>query len=96
MFDNEEQELSPELKDILEMIKRYSITNKDGCFIYNFIAFKKVPGTECEGCGEEHDQVDMNKSQIGAVGDINTLRNLSNMIRDVIEDEVDEDGCVNV
>lgn len=97
MFDSEEeQELSPELKDILEMIKRYSVSNPESCFVYNFIGFKKIPDTHCDDCGEECDEIDLSKSQIGAFGNLNTIRQLNNMIRDVVEDGVDEYGFVNV
>jgi hypothetical protein len=92
----EENKLSPELRDIIENIKRYSATNKnEAIFVYGFIGFKKDPEHKCIDCGEDYDQVSDEKSTFGAYGDINNVRMLLNDLRDFVEDSVDEDGFVN-
>jgi hypothetical protein len=91
-----EENLSPELKDILEMIRRYSVSHNQGCFMFSFVGFKKDQESVCEECGDFCDCVDDSKSRIGAYGDIETLRIMCNEMRDMIEDEVDEDGYINV
>ena len=48
---NELENLSPELKDILEMIHRYNASHKEGCFLYSFVGFKKDPEHKCIDCG---------------------------------------------
>lgn len=92
----EENNLSPELKDIIENIKRYSAVNNDVCFVYGFVAFKKDPEHKCEDCGDECDTVDDSKTQLGAYGDLNGLRGILNSLRDEIEDNTGRDGFVNV
>lgn len=86
----------PELKDILENIYRYNTTHKEGCFVFNFVGFKKSPNEKCVDCGEPIDEVDENKSIMGAHGNLETLRKLLNMLRDIVEDNVDDNGFVSV
>ena len=90
-----EVELSCELKDILEMIHRYNASHKEGCFIYSFMGFKKEIGTCCDDCGGELDEVDDNKTLMGVYGDQGTVRILNNTLRDIIDNEADEEGFVN-
>lgn len=92
---NELENLSPELKDILEMIHRYNASHKEGCFLYSFVGFKKDPEHKCIDCGNDNDIIDDNKSRIGAYGDLYVLRNLLEELRNLIEDE-HEEGFVNV
>ena len=89
--------ISPELKDIIEMIHRYCATNKNNvCFLYSFIAFKKDLSHKCEECGEDCDEFNEEGSRIGAYGNLFELRVMVNELRDIIEDEIDEDGFVNI
>jgi len=85
-----------ELKDIIEMVYRYNATHKDGCFLFRFIGFKKDPNCKCVECGEDCDEIDDSKSLIGAHGDLETLREMSNELRTMIENMTDENGFVNI
>jgi len=93
---NDNPNLLCELKDLLEMIHRYNATHPAGAFIYNFIGFKKIKGSKCDCCEGEVDEIDENKSTGGAFGDIEDIRYLCNMIRDIAEDVKDEDGHVDI
>ena len=88
--------LSPELKDIVEMIHRYNATHNKGIFVYDFVGFKKDSDHKCIDCGDDCDMIDDSKSMMGAYGDKESLRLMLNSLRDMIEDEVDEDGFVNI
>jgi len=91
-----EEELSPELSDIIENIKRYCATNKDVHFIYGFVGFKKDPKHQCIDCGVDCDAVDDTKTQLGAYGNLFDLRELLNNLRNMIEDETGRDNFVNL
>lgn len=94
MIKNEE--MQPELKDILEMLNRYTAANKDGvCLVYNLIGFKKDEEHKCTDCGGDCESINDTASRLGAYGDIHTLRAMINELRDMIED-THEDGFVNV
>jgi len=93
----EEHNISPELKDIIEMIYRYCASNKNNViFVYGFLGFKKDPEHKCVDCGDNCDVVSEDKSTLGAYGHLLDLRGLVNDLRDMIEDEIDEDGFVNL
>lgn len=85
----------PELKDIINRIQAFNVTHPEGRFIYAFIGFKKDEENKCEECGDFCDCIDDNKTTFGAYGFIDEVRNLSNGLRDIIEDECDEEGFVN-
>lgn len=92
----EENKLSPELKDIMEMIYRYCASNKNNVsFVYSFVGFRKDLTTKCSDCGENCDEVNDEKSTAGAYGDIFTCRALLNDLRDNVEENQDTDGFVN-
>jgi hypothetical protein len=91
----EENNLSPELKDIIENIKRYCASNTNTCFVYGFVGFKKDPEHKCEDCGDECEEIDDSRTQVGAYGDLGSLRNLLNSLRDEVEDNPGRDGFVN-
>jgi len=92
----EENNLSPELKDIIEMIMRYAATNKNNVsFVYSFIGFRKDPNHKCIDCGDDCEQVGEDISTSGAFGDIYTVRALLNDLRDMVEEE-QEEGFINV
>ena len=84
----------PELKNIIEMIYRYNTLHKEGCFIFNFIGWKKDPNHKCVDCGDNCDEIDENKSILGAYGNIEDLREMLNGLRDIVEDNSNEDGFV--
>ena len=88
---------TPELKDIVEMINRYNATNVEGYFVFRFVGFSKDKTHKCEDCGEECSEYDDTKSLIGAYGYLEDLRMMINELRDVVEDNINEDGfiCVN-
>jgi len=84
--------LQLEARDIIEMITRYIASNKnDVCFVGSFIAIdpKKVED-------KEEDIVKEGSDLMIAFGDKDTLRIMLNELRDVIEDEADKDGFVNI
>lgn len=88
--------MSPELKDIIDSIHRYCASNKnDVSFVWSFIGFKKDTEHKCVDCGGDCDIISDEKSRLGAYGDKETLRILLNDLRDLIEDEADEDGFIN-
>lgn len=87
--------INPELRDIMEMIANYNTANPRACFVYHFLNFTKDPEHICNDCGENCDIPDLEKSAIGALGDLETLRQMVNDLRDLVEDEVCEDGVVN-
>ncbi len=91
-----EEQLNSELKDIIEMVKRYVATHKDVTFLCSFVAFKKDPSHKCVDCGDDCDEIDENSSRLMAYGDLPTLRQMSNEIRDDIEDCCDSEGFVNI
>ena len=93
-MQEENKDLMPELKDIIDRIMAFNRLHPDGVFIYNFLGFKKDPNTTCEDCGGHCDEPDENKSIGGAFGHIEDIRYLCNMIRDIAEDVKDEDGHV--
>ena len=79
--------LMPELVDIINRIKAYNLVRKEGVFVYGFIGFEKDPNNKCEECGGECEQPCVEKSAFGGYGYIEDVRNLINMMRDMIEDE---------
>jgi 1-aminocyclopropane-1-carboxylate deaminase/D-cysteine desulfhydrase-like pyridoxal-dependent ACC family enzyme len=89
------EEINLELKDIIEMIRRYVATHKDVAFLWSFVAFKKDPEHKCVDCGDNCDIIDEKSSRLGAFGYLPILREMSNEIRDEIENECDENGFVN-
>lgn len=91
----ESYEVSPELKDIHEMIKRYNAANPDSIFLYSFVGFKKDAFNECPECGEDEDIVRDETTSVGAFGEIHILRDMLNHLRDTIEDDKDDEGYVN-
>lgn len=84
----------PELQDIIQAIKKYSALNPDCTFIFGFLSYKDSDDC-CEECKEKIQIVDENKSCFGAFGYLEELRELSNLLRDTIEDSVEEDGYIN-
>jgi len=95
MEENKNTNLYPELKDIIQAIIRYNVLHPKGCFLFNFIGWKKDSKNICPDCGEPEEEYDTNKSAIGGHGDLEMLRMLSNELRDSIEDYVKEDGFVS-
>jgi hypothetical protein len=93
-MENNETQLLPELKDIREMILRYNVTHPEGCFIFRFVGYKDVDEI-CPDCGEKcMCEIDERKSDIGAFGDIETVRAMLNELREVVEDNKTTDGFV--
>jgi hypothetical protein len=89
------QQLLPELKDINEMILRYNATHPDGCFLFRFVGYKDTDEV-CPDCGEKcMCAYDERKSDLGIYGDIETVRDMINELRDIAEDN-QEDGFVCV
>lgn len=91
----DDNEISKELQDIIDAIERYTETNKNQvCFVVSFVAFKEVPGTICPECKEECDH-DVAEDRMLAYGNKEGLRAVLNDLRDMIEDESDDDDFVN-
>jgi hypothetical protein len=98
--NNDNIELMPELLDIINRIKAYNCIHPQGCFIYYFAGFKPIDmeDEEYEDLDEDDkiiDELDDTKSIVGAFGDIQTLRDMSEGLRQLIEDNKDKDGFVN-
>ncbi len=94
--ENKDDKLMPELKDIMDRIMAYNRLHPEGCFIFNFLGFKKNSNSTCDDCGGHCDEPDDNKSIGGAFGHIDDIRFLTNMIRDLAEDEKDKEGFVDL
>jgi hypothetical protein len=88
------EEKYPELQDIIQAIKKYSVLNPTCTFLFGIVAYKD--GEErCEECDEIHECIDDEKSSFGIFGHILEIRNMLNSMRDFAEEEVDENGMVN-
>ena len=84
--------LQLECRDIIEMISRYVASNRNKvCFIGSFIAIdeKKLEKNEDDIIKEGSDLM-------VAFGDKDSLRIMLNELRDIVEDEADKDGFVNI
>lgn len=95
----QEEKISPELKDVCEMLSRYVEANKKKvCFVANFVAFKESqPNAVCSECGDECDhEVSDEASRVMAYGDKETLRLMINELRDAIEDCSDSNDFINL
>lgn len=89
-------DIQPELKDVLEMLHRYTAANRNNaCIIFNVVGFKKDLKNKCVDCGDDCDIINEKASELGAYGDLETLRLMVNDLRDLIEDECDSEGFVN-
>lgn len=89
-----EQNLYPELKDILNRIKAFNISNPEAVFIFSFMGWKKTD-EKCEECGDNCVCPDEDQTMMGGHGDLDTLRSMSNSLRDCIEDACDKRGFVS-
>lgn len=89
--------LSCELRDILEMIKRYNISHKEGCFLYSFVGWEPDMENKCEQCGDFCSKFCDEKSTLGAYGDLETLRTMIESLRCIIEEDANtnEEKFVN-
>ena len=83
-----------EMKDLTEMIYRFvAANNQNVCFVGSFMAFKPI----CDECLEKGaDPVKDEASRMFAYGNKEALRALINELRDMIEDEADEEDFVSV
>lgn len=79
----------PELEDLLLAIKRYLVVNKDASIVYSFV-------TPVEGNEGDIVEVNEQKSTVGAFGHIEELRQSSEILRTMVEEEIDEEGYVNI
>lgn len=91
-----EDKIQPELSDIIESLHRYLAVHKNNaCFVLNFVAFKE--GNEkCVDCGEPIEEINDEGSRVFLYGNKETLRLMLNELRDIVEDEVDENDFVNI
>lgn len=85
----------PELNDIVQMINNYIAVNKKKVvFIGAFVAFKDG---SCNCCGDSsHGVIRNDASRYLAFGSLGDLRLVLNDLRDVVEDEVDQNGFVRI
>lgn len=74
----------PEIKDLLDCLKRIKALNKETVFIGTIVSFQD----------KKHSVIKENGSVVFANGDLTELRDLSNHIRDRIEDNVDDEDNV--
>jgi hypothetical protein len=96
-MENKEPDLLPELVDIKNRVKAYNLAHPDGCFVFRFVGYKKS-GEQCPDCGGDDCmcEYDESKSELGIFGDIETVRNMLNELRDIAEDNVTRQGMVIV
>ena len=88
-----EDKTQPELKDIIEMINRYSVANRSNCcFICNFVAFDDDKPNK----KYKKDVIKDGADRIFAFGDKGMLRIMLNELRDIVEDSSDKEGFVNI
>ena len=79
------EETQCEMEDILAMIQRFIAVNKrEVAFVGSFIAF------------DDKREVKDNADRMLAYGEKEVLRLALNGLRDMIEDDVDDDGFANV
>jgi len=93
-WKNKKDEKTPlqcELRDLMEMIRRFIAANNDKvCFVGNFVAFD----TKGKNKGDFLNTKDGCNIMV-SYGQIDTLRTMLNDLRDAVEDEADEDGEVS-
>ncbi len=94
-MSDERTEMSPELKDIVEMVKRYNVSNNQGCFLFSFVGFDKDLENKCKECGDYCGKINDSKTLSGACGDLYTLREMLNHMRDSVEDNINDEGYVS-
>ena len=81
--------IQPELKGLIENLKRWFIVNKGNvCFVGTFVSFKK----------DKNEKIVINDdaSEMIIYGDKHTLRAILEELRNIIEDEADKDGIVSI
>lgn len=82
----EKNELMCELQDILNRVHAFNASHKEGVFVFSFVGFKDSDEV-CSDCGSKcMSEYDENKSIHGAYGHIDDVRQLLNMLRDMVED----------
>jgi len=95
MEENKEK-MSPELEDIMNRVRAFHTVNPDANFVFAFLGWKKDEEVDvCEDCGKKHCCPDETKTVFSGFGDLDTLRQLNNDLRDFIEDSSDKRGCVS-
>ena len=85
----------PEINDIMQAIQKYLAVNNAVYFIGSFMALE-CKCKDCSTTGEDEINIKEDASRMFAFGDLEALRNELNLLRDIIEDEVDEDGFVSL
>lgn len=89
----ENPKLMPELKDLLESVRRFHALHPEGCFIFHFLGFQ--PSQEEEEDDSFYD-IDADKTTLGMYGDIYMIRQMLNDLRDIAENEKGDDEFVNI
>ncbi|MFA5048583.1 MAG: hypothetical protein WC516_06185 [Patescibacteria group bacterium] len=87
-------EIYPELEDILQAINKYSALNPDSMFIFGFVGYKPSGNKDLES-GDDILIADETKTHFGGFGELMDVRNLLNDLRDIVEDNCDENDWVN-
>lgn len=92
----EKEIIQPELKDLIDTLHRYLAVHKNNAsFVLSFVAWKE--GKEkCIDCDEPIEEIDDEGSRIFIYGQKEILRHQLEELRDTMEDEVDENGFVNI
>ena len=93
--DKNSAKVQPEINDIMQAIQKYLAVNKSVYFIGSFMALE----CRCKDCSKTcEDEINIKEeaSRMFAFGDLEALRNELNLLRDIIEDEVDDDGFVSL
>jgi hypothetical protein len=84
--------LMPELKDVIEMTHRFNASHPEGIFMFAFVGFKKEKDLD-----DTYwiDDIDDNKTVFSGYGNLEKMRIISNDLRSLIEDNVNENNLVN-
>ncbi len=90
----ENPKLMPELKDLLESVRRFHALHPEGCFIFHFLGFQ--PSKEEDDDEEPFYDIDIDKTALGMYGDIYMIRQMLNDLRDIAENEKDDEEFVNL
>jgi hypothetical protein len=89
------EKIQPELIDILEAIRRYSVVHKPVCFVGAIVSL----GCVCEKCsksGEEEIKINPEASRLFAFGYQDNLKEVLKGLEEMVDKNTDEDEFVNI
>ena len=87
------EEKYPELQDIKQAIRKYAALNPECTIVFGTVSLKDSEET-CEDCGGNCEEINEVRSGLGAIGQLENLRFMLYELRNLIEDNIDEEGYV--